>query len=232
MNKFGIRFVAPLLALALVAFCSSKAGAVVLDRIVATVNGHVILQSDWQDAVRFEAFAAADQHSQLSPADQKSVLDRLIDQELLHEQMRAGDAQLTTQQQVASRIGEIRKLYPGAETDAGWQTILQRYGFTEEDVRNRVSRTLEIMSLVDARLRPDVTIDPASITSYYNQQLLPQLQAEGAGNVPLAEVTPKIKELLTEQKISELLVSWLEDLRAGSDIHTLFNSPDSQLRNE
>ena len=71
MNKFGTRFVAPLMALVLIAFCSSKADAVVLDRIVATVNGHVILQSDWQDAVRFEAFAAADQRSQFSAADQK-----------------------------------------------------------------------------------------------------------------------------------------------------------------
>jgi peptidyl-prolyl cis-trans isomerase SurA len=232
MNKFLIRISTLLVALALIALCSSRVEAVVLDRIVAIVNGHVILQSDWQDAIRFEAFAAGEQSSKLSPADQKAVLDQLIDQELLREQMRSGEAQLTNAEQVAKRLAEIRKLYPGAESDSGWQAVLQRYGFTEDEVRSRVSRTLDIMSLVEARLRPDVTIDSASISRYYNQQLLPQLQADGASSVPLAEVTPKIKELLTEQKVSELLVSWLENLRAGSDIHTLVGSPDSQIRNE
>jgi hypothetical protein len=33
-------------------------------------------------------------------------------------------------------------------------------------------------------------------------------------------VTPKIKELLTQEKVSELLVAWLQNLRAGSDIRT------------
>ena len=61
------------------------------------------------------------------------------------------------------------------------------------------------MRLVDARLRPSVTVDSKSIESYYNQELLPQLRQSGAQSVPLAQVTPKIKELLTQKKISQLL---------------------------
>jgi hypothetical protein len=38
--------------------------------------------------------------------------------------------------------------------------------------------------------------------------------------VPLQEVTSKIKELLTQQKVSQLLTAWLQNLRAGSAIHT------------
>ena len=34
------------------------AAAEVIDRIVATVNGHIILQSDWEDALRYEAFSS------------------------------------------------------------------------------------------------------------------------------------------------------------------------------
>jgi hypothetical protein len=72
---------------------------------------------------------------------------------------------------------------------------------------------------VDARLRPAVTIDSKSIESYYNQELLPQLRKSGGEQVPLAEVTPKIKELLTQKKMDELLTAWLQNLRAGSEIH-------------
>ncbi len=65
---------------------------------------------------------------------------------------------------------------------------------------------------------PSVTVDSKSIESYYNQELLPQLRQSGAQNVPLAEVTGKIKELLTQKKISQLLTAWLQNLRAGSQI--------------
>ena len=47
------------------------------------------------------------------------------------------------------------------------------------------------MRLVDARLRPTVSIDATSIESYYNQELLPQLRQAGAKEVSLADVTPQ-----------------------------------------
>ena len=74
------------------------------------------------------------------------------------------------------------------------------------------------MRLVDARLRPSVTVDSKSVESYYSEELLPQLRQSGGQDVPLAEVTPKIKELLTQQKINQLLTAWLQDLRSGSAI--------------
>jgi hypothetical protein len=82
-----------------------------------------------------------------------------------------------------------------------------------------------MMRLVDERLRPTIQIDAKSIESYYQQSLLPQLQQAGAREVPLADVTPKIKELLTQQKLDQLLTAWLQNLRATSQIRT---QPDPQ----
>jgi hypothetical protein len=70
-------------------------------------------------------------------------------------------------------------------------------------------------------------IDSKSIESYYNQELLPQLRQSGAEKVRLADVTPKIRELLTQQKMNELLVAWLQDLRSGSRIRTEAGSAES-----
>ncbi len=96
--------------------------------------------------------------------------------------------------------------------------MLKRNGLTEEDLKQHVSKQIDLMRLVDARLRPNVSIDSKSIESYYNQQLLPQLRQSGAKEIPLAEVTPKIKELLTQQQMDQLLVAWLQNLRSGSEI--------------
>ena len=202
----------------------------VLDRIVATVNNHIILQSEWQDAVRYESFVAARALDQVRPGDRKAALDRLIDQELLREQMRSSGFPHASNEDVEKRIQEIRKQYSGAETEAVWQAALARYGLTKNELKKRVSLQVDLMGLVDSRLRPNVVIDSKSIESYYNQELLPQLRQSGAQQIPLAEVTPKIKELLTQQKMNQMLIAWLQDLRSGSRISTETSESQGQLR--
>ena len=211
------------LALGLVA----QAGEII-DRVVATVNRHIILLSDWEDAIRYEAFVGGRPLDHVTAEDRKAALDRLIDQELLREQVRAFDSLRASPEEVAKRIEEIRKQYPGAETDPGWRAALAGYGLTDDGLKLRVGEQIELMRLVEARLRPTITIDSNSIESYYNQELLPQLRQSGAQDVPLAEATPQIKELLTQQKVNQLLTGWLQDLRAGSEIRNTAASATSQ----
>lgn len=194
-----------------------RAGAVV-DRIVATVNGQIILQSDWEDAVRYQALVDNRPVDAITADERKAALDHLIDQALLKEQMSATDFRHASDEEISRQIGEIRRQYHGVDGPEEWSKLLARYGFKDAELKQRVASEIELMRLVDEHLRPNVNIDPGSIESYYNQELLPQLRQSGAGDVPLADVTPKIKELLTQQKVNELLVAWLHNLRSGSDI--------------
>jgi len=213
----------------LVLAVTASAGEVI-DRIVATVNGHIILQSDWEDSLRYEAFSSGRPLDQLTAQDRKSVLDRMIDQELLREQLRASDSTAGSTEQVAERVAAIRKQYAGAESDGGWHALLERYGLTEENLKNRVAVDLDLLGQVDSRLRPAVSIDAKSIESYYHQELLPKLRQSGGRSVPLAEVTGKIKELLIQKKITQLLSTWLQNLRAGSEIRALEPTPQPGSR--
>lgn len=192
----------------------------VIDRIVATVNGHIILQSDWEDAVNYEAFVEGRPLDGITPAQRKAALDHLIDQELLREQMREADfAQAVSETQISQRIHEIREQFSALD-DESWHATLARYRLNEQELKRRVALQLNLMQLVDQRLRPAVQIDAKSIESYYQHSLLPQLRQSGAGEVPLAAVTPKIKEVLTQQKIDELLIAWLHNLRTSSEIRS------------
>jgi len=217
-----LKRIVPVCLCALLGVLLANAGELI-DRIVATVNGHIILQSDRDDAVRYEALTSGRLPEQLSAVDRKSALDRLIDQELLREQMNASDTHATSED-VARRIEEIRKQYPTAVDDRTWHALLMRYGINEDELQKRVSLQLDLLRLVDARLRPTVQIDAQSIESYYNQELLPQLRQMGRKAAPLEEVTPKIKELLTQKKMNQLLAAWLQNLRAGSNIRTEVSS--------
>ncbi|HZQ68918.1 MAG TPA: SurA N-terminal domain-containing protein [Terriglobales bacterium] len=207
-----------LAAVVAIAFLPAHA-AEMIDRIVASVNAHIILQSDWDDEVCFEAFSAGRPLEQMAAFDRKAALDHLIDQELLREQVHGSDLPPAPDSDVADRVREIRKAYPQAATDDGWQSLLAHYGLNEQNLESRLRLQLQLMRLVDARLRPSVQIDSKSIESYYNRELLPQLRQAGNQSVALSDVSPKIKELLTQQKVNELLVGWLQNLRSGSNIH-------------
>jgi hypothetical protein len=196
----------------------------IIDRIVATVDGHAILQSDWEEAIRYEAFIDGRQLDKLTADDRKATLDRLIDQELLREQVRSSASQVKNTE-LEQRIQEIRKLYPGAETEQGWSVRLERYGLNEKELKNRVAQQLNLMQMVEARLRPGIQVDFRSIELYYQESIVPQLRNSGAKQVALAEVSTKIKELLTQQKMNDLLGSWLQTLRAASQIRTPATSP-------
>jgi hypothetical protein len=196
----------------------ARAGEVI-DRIVATVNGHIILQSDWNDALRYEALLSGRALSLFTDDERRAVLDRLIDQELLGEQMKSASFQHASEAEALSEIAEARKQYPEAGNDDGWQRVLDRYGFAEKNVVEHVQQQIDLMRLVDAHLRPAVQIDSKSIEAYYREKFVPQLKESGAGDVPLADVSAKIRELLTEEKVNELMISWLQSLRSESKVN-------------
>jgi hypothetical protein len=196
---------------------TSYAGEVV-DRIVATVNGHILLQSDWDEAASYEAFADGHELTAMTREQRKAVLDRLIDQELIREQVRASDFPAATPADIDQRIAEIRKLHAEVIDQASWTAALQRYGLNDEELRAKVTEELDASRAVDARLRPNVQVDSRKIEQYYNEKLLPDLRSAGAPPVPLSEVAPKIKELLAQQQINDLLIAWLKGLRGESSI--------------
>lgn len=190
----------------------------VIDRIVATVNGHIILQSDWDEALCYEALLSGRALTQFADDDRRAVLDRLIDQELLAEQMKSASFQHASAAEAAARLAEARKLYPEASTDEGWQGILASFGLAQKDLVAHVQQQIDLMRLVDAHLRPAVQIDSKTIEAYYREKFVPQLKQSSAGDTPSADVAAKIRELLTQEKVSELMVSWLQSLRSESKV--------------
>jgi type I site-specific restriction endonuclease len=193
----------------------ARAGEVV-DRVVTNVNGHVVLQSDWEDEVAFEALSNGRDPASFTSEERKAALDRLIDQELLREQVRP--AQPAPAEQVAASVAEVRKLHPDCATEDAWHATLQRYGLSQKSLEKRLSDQIQLMKLVEDRLRPSIQIDQQAVEAYYHDQLLPEMKRAGSRATPLTEVFGRIKDLLAEKKMNELLSGWLANLRSGSHI--------------
>jgi len=205
------------LLVSVLALPAVRAGEVI-DRIVATVNGHIILQSDWNDALRYEAFLSGRTAGQFTEDERRTVLDRLIDQELLSEQMKSASFQHASEAEAAAEVASARKQYPDAATDDGWKKLLDRFGLTERSLTTHVQQQIDLLRLVDAHLRPAVQIDSKTVEAYYRDKFVPQLKQSGSPDVPLSDVSAKIRELLTQEKVNELMVSWLQTLRSESKV--------------
>ena len=205
------------MALSMALAALSEAGQVI-DRVVTNVNGHVVLQSDWEQEVAFEAFSNARDPDSFTSAERNAALNRLIDRELLREQLRP--SQPAPPEQVAARVAEVRKLHPDCTTDDGWRAKLQRYGLTQSALEKRLAEQIQLMKLVEDRLRPSIQIDQQAVETYYHDQLLPEMKKAGSVATPLTEVFGRIKDLLAERKMNELLSGWLASLRSGSHILT------------
>jgi peptidyl-prolyl cis-trans isomerase SurA len=202
--------------------------AEVVDRVVANVNGHVVLQSDWEQEISFEAFSNSRDPNSFSKAERSAALDRLIDQELLREQLRP--VQVVPPGQVAASLVGVRKLHPECDTDAKWQAALRNIGMTEESLTQRLADQIQLMKLVEERLRPSIQIDQAAVEAYYRDQLLPEMKRAGNSAAPLTEVFARIKDLLAEKKMNELLSGWLASLRSSSQILSPASSIGEQNR--
>jgi len=226
MKKLRLHFaLAFLLGAVLAAPCF---GVEIVDRVVANVNGNVLLQSDWEQELAFEALLNARTVDSFTSAERKAALDRLVDRELLREQVRPSES--APADQVAARVAEVRKLHPEAATEADWQTLLQRYGLTQAALEKRLGEEIQPMKLVEARLRPSIQIDQHAVETYYHDELLPQLKKNGGREVALPEVFGHIKDLLAEKRLNQLLSGWLANLRSASHIQTPPSSAGDQNR--
>lgn len=205
----------------------------VLDRIVANVNGHVILQSDLQEELRYESFMAERPLSKLTTEDRKATLDRIIDQELLREQIRTAEIKPAGSDDIDKQIEAVKADYVKNHNATSWNAALSGYSLTEAGIRNHVAFELDQLWLVEVRLRRSVQIDASAIETYYKQQLLPQLIRSGGAQISLAQASPKIRELLVQQQINQLLTSWLETLRSQAQIRVIVpDSPEPRVQAE
>jgi hypothetical protein len=190
----------------------------VVDRVVTNINGHVVLQSDWEQEIALEALTNGRDPDSFTTVERKAALDRLIDQELLREQVRPSVP--PPADQVAARVAEVRKLQPDCPTDETWHAKLQRYGLTQSALEKHLGEQIQLMKSVEDRLRPSIQIDQHAVESYYHDQLLPEMRKAGSHTAPLTEVFGHIKDLLAEKKMNELLTGWLANLRTASHIPT------------
>ena len=187
-----------------------------IDRIVATVTGRPVMESELAEQLRFEQFLAGKPAQIVPAAEQRAALERLVDQILLQDQMDSAKFAEPPANEVNQRMQGLRAQL--ASDNSAWQQLLSRYGLTEDDVSEHIALQLRTLHFVEVRFRPAIRIDSHAVETYYREQLLPKMKEEGTDPVPLKQVQAQIQEILVQQQMNELLENWLKVLRVQSEI--------------
>ena len=190
----------------------------VLDSIIATVNGHVILQSDLQNEMRYACFFSGRALQSNTPADSKAALDRLIDRELLNEQASSVEFKAASPEDVEKQVESAKKDFARDHAGQSWSEALAACQLGEGDIRDHFALELSQLRMVDAHLRPSIDVDTPAIEAYYREHMAP---GTPGGQITLKAATPAIRELLTQQKMDSLLISWLGSLRSQAQVKML-----------
>jgi len=199
-------------------------GAVVLDHVVAVINGSVILESDVKEEMNYAVLQAFSVNSARNTPER--ALQRLIDRALILQQMKIGGDTVAppTPEEVQQQIHQLRSLIPECmeyhcQTEAGWQAFLSSRGLTEKEVEQHWAQRMLILSFIQARFGSGVRITPAEIKNYYDKTLVPRLN--GVKPPPLANVSTRIEEILLQQRVSSLLLEWLQSLKSEGSVSIL-----------
>jgi hypothetical protein len=192
----------------------------IIDRIVTVVNGRVITQNDWDEQERFEALAEGRPPEQAKHS--AAALERLIDHVLLLQQMAELNFRPPAPELVQQEVQSIKKQFRPEEmnSEAAWQKTLSAYGIPQEDFNQLVTEQANVLRFIDVRFRSNTRIAQYEIETYYRETFVPQFQKESGGNAvpPLRQVQDKIQQVLTEQRVSEGLNSFVQSLRAQAVI--------------
>jgi peptidyl-prolyl cis-trans isomerase SurA len=207
------------ICLVLLAPMAAFAGEVI-DGVIATVNRKPVLQSDWDDAVRFEAFLQQKPLSSVTEAERVSALQRLIDRQLLVMQMNKTNYLAPSREEVRDNLAKLRAQVPAASGDRGWEKLITAYGFSHREIEANVRLEMQMMNFIEVRLRPNVHVQPEEVEAYYRSQVLPDMEKAGGKVVTLQEVEPRVRELLVQQHMDELLDAWLHNLRQQAQIQS------------
>jgi len=202
-----------------------------IDRIIAIVNGQIILQSDLDEEIRFAKL----QPYRLGTGKtlREQAMSRLIDRTLILQQQQGMGLAAITDAEVDAAIVDLRKDLPACahascETDEGWTKFLAGVGFTPEEVRDRWRIRLAVLRFIEQRFRAGIRISEAQVEEFYKNTMLPQYAQQKVQPPPLETISARIEQVLLEQQVSLLLDQWLKTLREQGSVRILKDGEDAQ----
>ena len=177
----------------------------VVDGVAARIEDDIILESEVRELGAFQKLVDGKE----KPRDE--LIRELADQWVVR-------GEIETAKYPPPSAADVDRAYSQLAAQFGSPEEFARrcaaVGLTEAAVRRMLQQQLYLSRFLDFRFRPAAQIDSKQIEAYYNDQFVPQLKAKNESIPPLDDVEDTIREVLTQQAISDRSAQWLDDTRS------------------
>ncbi len=177
----------------------------VVDRIVARIEGDIILQSQVRELGAFQQLIESHAES-----DEK-LLDELIEQWVVNTEASASHFPEPAQSEVDR---EMTRLQENSSSPENYAVRLHELGLTSSQVREMLSRQIYVERYLDYKFRPSVQIESSQVDAYYQKELLPELAKKNQPAPGRSAIEEQIRELLVQRGISDLTAKWLDETKS------------------
>jgi hypothetical protein len=202
-------------SLAIILCASLPAAAVIIDRTAIVIDKQAILDSQIDRDIRLTAYLNKGR-ADFGAASRKKAASRLIDQELIRQQIRSGTYPVAPETETNQLLDQIK--HADSATDAVYRSTLLRYGIDEAELRTRLSWQLTVLRFIDARFRAQVVVSDAEIQDYYAAHRTEE------GTKSLDDERSKMVETITAERVNKLFDDWLDESRKSARIDYLEKS--------
>jgi len=195
-------------ALALIVACGlgvSLAAQTLLDRVVARVNGSVILLSDVRAAVLFGLVDG--------PAESDDAVEQMVQRALLVEEVNRFPPPEPTAEAIESELARMR-----ARAGVSIDEVERTTGLGAENVRSFARDRLRVQVYIDQRFGLTVPLTDEQVLQYYRAH--PEEFTTSGQLTPFERAQGLVRERASLEQRQRTISQWLRDLRARADVTT------------
>jgi len=195
-------------ALALIVACGlgvSLAAQTLLDRVVARVNGSVILLSDVRAAVLFGLVDG--------PAESDDAVEQMVQRALLVEEVNRFPPPEPTAEAIESELARMR-----ARAGVSIDEVERTTGLGAENVRSFARDRLRVQAYIDQRFGLTVPLTDEQVLQYYRAH--PEEFTTSGQLTPFERAQGLARERAGLEQRQRTISQWLRDLRARADVST------------
>ncbi|GAB4360090.1 MAG: hypothetical protein OHK0021_04250 [Bryobacter sp.] len=222
-----------LLSIPLACLLAAPLDAEVYDRLAVSIGNEIITERDILLSLRTAAFLDGEP-VRITPAEERQMAQRLVELTLIRLEIAANRYPLPTREQVDRAFATFKEQRFGQDENS-FRQALAEYEISESDVRDSLEKQLVTLAFIEFRFRPAVQLSEEEISDYFRFEYLPELRRLKPDLKAPAylEVRSTIVEILTQQRVDNLLDRWLSQTENQTRIQwneSVFENPTPLAR--
>lgn len=182
----------------------------ILDRLALSVGEEIITEQQILLHIRTAALLNGEA-PRVTPAIKRQAAQKLIEITLIRTEMRNNQYPLPSPQQVEQALASIVAQRFAGNFEA-MRTACSRYQISEAELKDSLLWQLATLSFIDFRFRPGIQITEAEIRDFY------QFDYADRTTRSLDQARNEILEVLTQQRIDNLLDRWLNQAESTTRV--------------